>query len=54
MLKNYKFHQRKIILNSAEDVNNVQSEKYGINLDEIEKKNRYLVTDLEYFLIFIG
>ena len=35
-------------------MNNVQSEKYGLNLDEIEKKNRYPMTDLEHFLIFIG
>ena len=44
----------KITLRSAENMNNVQSEKYGLNPEETEKKNRYLPKDLEHFLIFIG
>ena len=44
----------KTILNSAENMNNVQCEKYDLRLEEIEKKNCYLVKDLEHFLVFIG
>ena len=44
----------KITLRSAENMNNVQSEKYGLNPEETEKKNRYLPKELEHFLIFIG
>ena len=41
----------KIISSSANNMNNVQSKKYGLSPDEIEK-NLYLVKDLEHFLIF--
>ena len=44
----------KITLRSGENMNNVESEKYGLNPEEIERRNRYLLKDLERFLIFIG
>ena len=44
---------KKIISSSASNMNSVQSEKYGLSPDEIEKKKKnYLAKDLEHFLIF--
>ena len=49
-----KISPTKIILNSANNMNNVQSEKYGLSPQEIFLKNHYLVIDLEQFLICTG
>ena len=47
-----KISPRKIILNSANNMNNIKSEKYGLSPEEIEKKS-FLVKDLEQFSICI-
>ena len=46
-----KISPKKIISSFASNMNRVQSEKYGLSPDEIEKKF-YLAKDLEHFLIF--
>ena len=43
----------KIVLGSADNINNVQREKYGLTPKEIEK-NPFQMKDLEQFSIFIG
>ena len=48
-----KISSTKIILNSAINMNNVPSEKYGLTPEEIEK-NPFQMKDLEQFSICIG
>ena len=42
----------KIILNSANNINNIKNGKYGLSPEEIEK-NHFLVKDLEQFSICV-
>ena len=49
-----KISPTKIILNLANNMNNIQSEKYGLSPQEIFLKNHYLLIDLEQFLICTG
>ena len=46
-----KISPTKKISSSTSNINSVQSEKYGLSPDEIEKKS-FFVKDLENFLIF--